>query len=469
LPREQAHALLVVLLLERIVWRFNQGTDISDTMANACLNAVGRIKQLVGDQSCKTSGHRLRVLISAYACEPGKGSEPGVGWNWVRQIVRFHEVWVVTRENNREDIERRLEKEPMPNVHWIYFDLPRWASFWKRGQRGVHLYYYLWQIGVYIVSRRLQKKVQFDLAHHITFGIYWMPSFLAFLPVPFIWGPVGGGESTPKELLSTFEFRGKVYEHIRHLARWLCEKDPFVRLTIRGANAALAKAHETAVRLKALGCREVQVYPESGISNDELPSLKTAPVRNSNSFRLLSIGRQIYWKGFHLGIIAFAKMQREFPESEYWLIGNGPQQRNLKRLAEKLGVTKKVRFLGHLPRQNVLENLVECNVLVHPSLHDSGGWVCLEAMAAGRPVICLDLGGPALQVTDKVGIKVPAKSPEQTVDDLAAAMTWLARNPELRIQMGEAAHQRVAEDFNWNKKGEWVNMIYQQTLFKHEK
>ena len=93
----------------------------------------------------------MKLLISAYACEPGLGSEPGVGWNCVRQAARFHEVWVLTRKNNREPIENALKTVPLENVHFAYFDLPRWARFWKRGTRGLHLYYYLWQIGAYLV------------------------------------------------------------------------------------------------------------------------------------------------------------------------------------------------------------------------------------------------------------------------------------------------------------------------------
>ena len=54
----------------------------------------------------------MKVLVSAYACEPGKGSEPGVGWQWVRQIARFHDTWVITRANNREKIEADLLQRP---------------------------------------------------------------------------------------------------------------------------------------------------------------------------------------------------------------------------------------------------------------------------------------------------------------------------------------------------------------------
>src|SRR5262249_39955664 len=124
----------------------------------------------------------------------------------------------------------------------------------------------------------------------------------------------------------------------------------------------------------------------------------------------------------------------------------------------------KVHFWGRLPRQQVLEKLVECDVLVHPSLHDSGGCVCLEAVAAGCPVICLDLGGPALQVTEETGLKVPAITPEQVVNDLMQAMLWLAKNPDRRKLMAEAGQKRAAEHFEWGKKGEWIREVYQEVV-----
>jgi hypothetical protein len=151
----------------------------------------------------------VRVLVSAYACEPGKSSEPGVGWNWVRQIARFNEVWVVTRANNRPPIEAALAKDPIPNVHFVYFDLPAWARFWKKRGYNVRPYYYLWQLGVYFVVRKLHRHVVFELVHHVTFVNYWLPSFLAILPVPFVLGPVGGGESAPRAFWWSFSSRGK--------------------------------------------------------------------------------------------------------------------------------------------------------------------------------------------------------------------------------------------------------------------
>ena len=109
------------------------------------------------------------------------------------------------------------------------------------------------------------------------------------------------------------------------------------------------------------------------------------------------------WKGFHLGLQAFARTQH--PDTEYWIVGAGPAERSLKALAHRLGIADRVLFLGHQPRSEVLQIVQQCDVLVHPSLHESGGAVCAEAMAAGRPVICLDLGGPGLQVTAETGIR----------------------------------------------------------------
>jgi len=380
----------------------------------------------------------------------------------VRQIARFAEVWVITRANNRPVIEQALKEEPLPNVHWVYFDLPRWARFWKRGQRGVHLYYYLWQIGIYFIARRLHREVGFDLVHHVTFGNYWMPSFLALLPAPFLWGPVGGGESAPRAFYKTFSLRGRVYEHLRDLARWMGEHDPFVRMTARRAKLTLATTRESERRLRALGSRRMEVLSQVALAEHEITHLAAIPMHAGNPFRLLSLGRLLHWKGFHLGLQAFARMVRVFPQSEYWLIGDGPERRNLERLAERLGITEKVRFIGALPREEALRHLAEVDVLVHPSLHDSGGWVCVEAMAAGRPVICLDLGGPALQVTEETGFKIPARTPEQAVEEMAQAMLRLATNQELHLRMGETAREEVEKRFSWAKQGKKMEQFYHE-------
>ena len=235
-------------------------------------------------------------------------------------------------------------------------------------------------------------------------------------------------------------------------------------LSIRRAKLVLAKVQETADRLSLLGAKDVLVFPESGISIKEIQEYSVIKEAKSKNFKIISIGRLLHWKGFHLGLTAYSRFVKEFPSSEYWFIGNGPERQNLELMAEKLSVSDKVKFFNELPHDEVLERLYECDVLVHPSIHDSGGWVCLEAMAFGKPGLCLDLGGPAMQVTQETGFKVPARTPEQSVKDLTNAMIRLAGDSGLGRTMGEAARERVLEHFDWDKKGEWINKIYQEAI-----
>jgi glycosyltransferase involved in cell wall biosynthesis len=402
----------------------------------------------------------LKVLVSAYACEPGKGSEPGSGWNWVRQIARFEECWVITRANQREAIERALAFQPMPTARFIYYDLPRWARFWKKGQRGVRAYYFLWQIGAYRIGRRLHRQIRFDLVHHVTFATYWLPSFLALMPLPFLWGPVGGGESAPRSFGRSFSLRGKAYEFLRDLARRIGELDPFVRMTAQRAAVSLATTPETAERLQALGCRKILLSSQAALTPEERLHLGRIPIRNENPFRVLSIGRLLHWKGFEFGLNAFAAFHEQFPASEYWLIGEGPEKKRLEELTEKLRLKDCVVFWGSMARQEVLEKIADCNILMHPSLHDSSGWAIVEAMAAGRPVVCLGLGGPARQVNVDCGIQVPAGDPEQVVRDLAAALKILAQDRTGLASMAANSREQVREHFDWDRRGEFLIEIY---------
>lgn len=403
---------------------------------------------------------RLRVLISAYACEPGKGSEPGIGWNVAREMAKWHDVWVLTRANNRPAIESELATNPVAGLTFAYYDLPAWLRWWKRGAHGVQLYYYLWQIGAIAVARNLHRTVNFNLAHHVTFVKHWAPSLLAFVPIRFIWGPVGGGESTPPAFRHDLSARGRRYERFRDVARWLGEHDPLVRLTARRSTVALATTEETAERLRRLGC-EVRLLPGVAIAQEELALAREHPTMNPIAV-FLSIGRLLHWKGFHLGLRAFALAA--VPGAEYWIIGEGPERGRLEALATSLGVAERVRFLGQIPREQVLAHLEDCTALVHPSLHDSGGWVSLEAMAAGKPVICLDVGGPSVQVTHETGFKVPAKTPDQAVKELADAMLRLANEPDLRSKMGATGRRRVQEVFTWERKAEAFDELYTSVL-----
>ena len=411
---------------------------------------------------------RLKVLLSAYACAPSQGSELGVGWGTAREMANHHDVWVLTQSRHRPAIEAELARNPVPGLQFAYYELPRWVGWWRRGQRGIRLHCYLWQFGAYRVARRLQREAGIELVQHVTFATYLKPSLLALLSVPFIWGPVGGGESAPRAFRSNFGLRGRVYEATRDLARWWSERDPFVRLTARRCTLALAATEETAVRLRGLGVREVRVQNQVGLGKEEVDLLSRRGARQgpTGSTRFVSVGRLLHWKGFHLGLRAFARAQ--LSDAEYCIVGDGPERKRLRALAEELGIAHQVRFWGKLPRDETLRRLGESHALVHPSLHDSGGYVRLAAMALGLPVVCLELGGPAVQVAEATGFKVPAAKPEQALDGLAAAMGALSRDRELAISMGEAAQRRVARHFDGRRKGAWMAELYEEMLTREQ-
>lgn len=408
----------------------------------------------------------MKVLLSAYSCEPGKGSERGVGWNVAREVARYHEVWVLTRpDESKEAIQAELERNPVPNLHFVYFTLPFWQDSLRWGQSGaMQLHYYLWQIQAYFVARKLHQEIGFDIAHHVTFVRYSSPSFLALLPIPLIWGPVGGGESAPWQFWADFSLKNKLYETLRWAWRSFGELDPFTRMTARQSAIAYVTTEDTAKRVRKMGTPVVQIDSAIGMLQEEIERLNQCPLPVATQIRFIGIARLLHWKGFHLGLRAFA--QTNLTEAEYWILGEGPELERLQSLAFDLGIAHQVKYFGHLSRDEVLLKLSECSALVHPSLHDSGGWVCLEAMAAARPVVCLNLGGPAQQVTTATGFKIPAENPEQAVSALAAAMVKLAEDAGLRVKLGQAGQQRVQEYYSWEAKGKRLAQVYEEVALQ---
>jgi glycosyltransferase involved in cell wall biosynthesis len=212
--------------------------------------------------------------------------------------------------------------------------------------------------------------------------------------------------------------------------------------------------------LRQIGARNVSVLSQIGLSEIEIKTLAKYATERTASVKFVSVGRLLHWKGFHLGLHAFA--QASLPnQAEYWVVGEGPELLRLQELTQILGITHRVRFCHRLSREETFKALGESLALIHPSLHDSGGLVCLESMAAGCPVVCLDLGGPGVQVTSHTGFKIPADTPEQVISDIADIMTQLANNQELQHCMGQAGQQRVKEQFSWQGKAQNFIRVYQ--------
>ena len=169
---------------------------------------------------------RKRIFVSAYACEPGLGSEIGVGWHWVLEMSKYFDLWVLTRRSNMPNINAWLAENPdFSNINFIYYDLPKWARFWKKGLRGVRLYYILWQLCSNNIVKRTMIENNISIFHHLTYGnALWNVSRYGSKQT-FIWGPVGGLETIPENFSRHYDTKCRIIEKFRRFAvAWLKEK-----------------------------------------------------------------------------------------------------------------------------------------------------------------------------------------------------------------------------------------------------
>jgi glycosyltransferase involved in cell wall biosynthesis len=120
-----------------------------------------------------------------------------------------------------------------------------------------------------------------------------------------------------------------------------------------------------------------------------------------------------------------------------------------------------------MSRESLLKKMADCDVFLFASLRDGGGAVVVEAMAAGKPVICLDIGGPGFHINEKYGIKIKPDSPSQTIQEIADSLFLLHKNNSLRQSLGAAGRKRAESFYSWNKLGEQLLKIYENTIYKH--
>jgi glycosyltransferase involved in cell wall biosynthesis len=351
-----------------------------------------------------------RIVAFAYACEPDRGSEPAAGWRWAQMLARLGETWIITRSNNRAIIERELETTGrIPDLHFVYVDLPASLRRWKRGQRGVRLYYLLWQRLALQEARKLACQQPFDLAWHLTFANAWIGSAISRLGIPFVYGPIGGGVRTPWRLTTTLGVRGIVYETTRLCAQALGRyMNPLARTSWRRATLILVQNEETRQWLPRRYRSRAQVFPHAVL--EEL----AAESDRDRQRLILFAGRLLPWKG---GSIAISALER-LPDWRLVICGDGPDFDRLQQRATKCGLLDRVDFRGWVAHDEVLRTMrEEASILAFPSLHDDSPFVVAEAIASGLPVVCLNVGGPPVIAGDRFAV-APA-DPIETAQRIA--------------------------------------------------
>ena len=335
----------------------------------------------------------MKILISAYACEPNKGSEPGIGWNWMINLVKKgHSVTVITRKNNKKIILKTLKaKKLVKKIDFIFFDCHDYFLKLKKIiPGGVYFYYYIWQ---YKLFKYLEKKPnikKYDLIHHLTFGVIRLPSFLWKLKKPFIFGPVGGGEKTHFILDHDLTFQEKFKEYLRNFSNYLfLNFDRNLKNCLDNSQLIFTKTNETKNLLNKKYKSKTNTCLELGIDKSVKKNVK-----KSKLFKILYVGRHIYWKGGELLIRSFHKSLKKNQNLHLTFVGDGQDKDKWIKLTEKLQISNKVSFKNAVKQDRLKKIFLNNDILIFPSFHDSSGNVVLEALSNSLPVICLKLGGP---------------------------------------------------------------------------
>lgn len=409
----------------------------------------------------------MNVLVIAYACEPNHGSEPEVGWQWVLQMSKNHRLWVITRANNRGAIESVVGPNGLPNIIFEYVDPPRWLTFWKRKNFGIQVYYFVWQIWALVRGLQMNREKCFDYAHHLTFSPFYFPPLIALLPVPFVWGPVGAGEVLPPAYRALFTRGQRVREVLRIVVRRAAVFNPLVYFAMRKAALIIASTSETKAAFPPAVQAKVVVEPQIGMDLQSCSfGLLTRGATSDGIFRILTAGRHVYWKGHIVVVRAFAQLiARIAAPAELIILSDGPERPKLEAEVQRLGIEDSVHFLKWLPdRRDVFRQYEGADVFAYCSFFECGGYVVLEAMAHGTPVVSIALGGPGEIVSDRNGVLVKPAGVEETIKAFADAFEFLRTNREVLEKRRERVRTDIEERHAWAMKGARVAALIADRL-----
>jgi glycosyltransferase involved in cell wall biosynthesis len=400
------------------------------------------------------------ILATCYAINPYKGSENGMGWNFVYQIARYNKVIAITRENNKEMIDKYMSQNQdivFKNITFLYFDLPHWQRFWKRGNYGAMPYYYLWQKK--IVSFIKKQDVSFDIVHNLNFHNDWTPSFLWKLNKPLVWGPIGHHPEIPRHFLTPYSVKYLLKDKVT----W------FVKNCFWKFSFSLHKTKSKASYILGMNSGVVNVLNIKKEPFSILPSVASEDNFSGNKhlnkkFNIISVGRFVPLKGFDLTLLSFANFIHSLPweqrkRCKLTLVGTGPEKDFYKTTISQFRIEPYVEIIEWIDRKELMKLYEKSSVFLFPS-HEGAGMVVAEALSFGLPVVCLDNEGPGEFINFKCGFAVSQHNYEITIFELKEALSSLYSDSDLLQKMSVEARKHYLNKFTWNSRGDFLETIY---------
>jgi glycosyltransferase involved in cell wall biosynthesis len=404
----------------------------------------------------------MKILVIGHACSPQFSSEPAFTWNWAWHLSERHQVWVIAHPQYRQSVEDYLAERPNPNLSCVWVTLPSLIDPWDpaRGERGVRLHYLLWQREAFRVAQRLHRQHRFDITHLVSLSTISVAPVFWRLPVPFIWGPVGGGQMAPAAFRQYF---GSAWwkEALRNLRLRALLLSPGFRRAVRQSAAIFVTNRETARFAELAGARRVRLLLDCGCAADRIPASLPKRARRAE-LTLLWAARLEHRKSLPLGLEALARV-KDLPV-RLLVAGGGPRRAEWEALSRALGLADRVQFLGVVPWSEMARLQQRADAFLFTSLRDSFGSVVLEAMSQGLPVVALDHQGVGSFVPPEAGIKVPVTTPGETVAALARALRRLALATEEERQRMGAAGWAYARTQTWERRVEQMSRCYEECL-----
>lgn len=398
----------------------------------------------------------MKILVSCYACSPYKGSEPGMGWNFVRQIALHHELHILVESKFRDDLERYFAQHPEErnNKHFYYITRERHKLLRKIWPPSYYWYYKSWQKKAYKKALELDAALNFDLVHQLNMVGYREPGYLWRMSKPLVWGPIGGFNITPWKMLASMGWKGFVFYLSRNMLNlWQMHTNIRVKKAMAHASALIAATQNEAKTIKRLYGRESVIISEVGFSGKE--SL-FVPHPKKGALKIVWSGLLIPRKSLNLLLDALVLSTTEI---ELHIIGDGECAAKWKKMALR-NQRVQTHWHGWVKRERAVEIMQSCDLLCITSLSDLTSTVLLEALSYGLPVIALDHCGFSNVITDECGIKIPIHNKNQVVHDIAKAIDKINTDETLRQILSEGAHHRALE-YSWNEKGNKINRIYE--------
>lgn len=407
----------------------------------------------------------LKILINAYACSPNMGSEPGMAWNWVSNLAKFCELYIITEGEFKEKIEDVVPTlEQGKNMHFYYNPVSDEIRkmCWNQGDWRFYKYYKEWQWKTYLIAKDICSKQNIDVLHQLNMIGFREPGYLWKLSkesgVPFVWGPVDAKDKFPVAYLGGASMKTKLFMRLKNfLTVWQLKHSKRVRQAASQASVIFSASSNSKESLKKYMAIDSPLLNETGCYVQEHPLIDKS---QKETFDVLWVGKLDFRKQLGIALQSVAIADNE--NIRLHIVGGGDAE-PYKQLANTLGVTDKCIWHGAVSHDEVQSIMQNSDVFFFTSVAEGTPHVVLEAIGNNLPVVCFDTCGQGDAVNENVGRKIELSTPMQSVHEFARVLKELERNRDLLKQMSENCKQRQLE-LSWEEKAKTMVKWYEKMV-----